>query len=124
MHPAETMMQLAKEGKIDFFRRSWTADYPDAESNFACFYSQNGAPPNYTRFKNKEYDLLYESILKEPSAEKRIPIYKKMEQILLEEAPIVPIFYDQSIRVIHKKVKNLGQNSINHLDLRKVRIEK
>jgi peptide/nickel transport system substrate-binding protein len=47
-----------------------------------------------------------------------------MEQILLEEAPIVPIFYDQSIRVIHKKVKNLGQNSINHLDLRKVRIEK
>lgn len=124
MHPAETMMQLAKEGKIDFFRRSWTADYPDAESNFACFYSQNGAPPNYTRFKNKEYDLLYESILKEPSAEKRIPIYKKMEQILLEEAPIVPIFYDQSIRVIHKKVKNLGQNSINHLDLRKVRLEK
>lgn len=124
MHPAETMMQLAKEGKIDFFRRSWTADYPDAESNFACFYSQNGAPPNYTRFKNKQYDLLYESILKEPSAEKRIPIYKKMEQLLLEEAPIVPIFYDQSIRLIHKNVKNLEQNSINHLDLRTVKIEK
>jgi len=124
MHPAETMMQLAIEGKIDFFRRSWTADYPDAESNFACFYSKNNSPPNYTRFKNARFDVLYESILKEPNAQKRIPIYKKMELILLEEAPIVPIFYDQSIRVIHKKVKNLGQNSINHLDLRNVKLEK
>lgn len=124
MHPAETMMQLAIEGKIDFFRRSWTADYPDAESNFACFYSKNNAPPNYTRFKNTEYDVLYEQILKEPDVKKRIPIYKRMEQIIIEEAPIVPIFYDQSIRLIHKKVKNLGQNSINHLDLRKVKLEK
>jgi peptide/nickel transport system substrate-binding protein len=118
------MMQLAIEGKIDFFRRSWTADYPDAESNFACFYSKNNSPPNYTRFKNARFDALYESILKEPNAQKRIPIYKTMELILLEEAPIVPLFYDQSIRVIHKKVKNLGQNSINHLDLRNVKLEK
>jgi peptide/nickel transport system substrate-binding protein len=118
LHPAEMMMQLAKEGKIAFFRRSWTADYPDAESHLACFYSKNGAPPNYTRFKNKTYDLLYESILANSDPVFRKANFKKMEQILIEESPIVPLFYDQSIRIAPKNIKGIRQNAIHHLDLR------
>ena len=51
------------QGKASFFRGSWLADYPDAENYFTVFYSRNSAPPNYTRFKNADYDHLYEQVL-------------------------------------------------------------
>ena len=122
LHPADIMMQLASKGNIEFFRRSWVADYPDAENFLACFYSKNSTPPNYTRFCNNEFDRLYELCTVEPNIEIRKQYYKKMERILLEEAPIVPIFYDQSIRLVQPNIQGLKQNTLNVLDLKYVKI--
>jgi oligopeptide transport system substrate-binding protein len=124
LHPADMMMQLAAEGKLGFFRRSWMADYPDAENYLACFYSKNGSPPNYTRFSNPDYDKLYERLIREMQPEERKQIVKQMELILIEEAPIVTIFYDQSIRLVQKNIAGLKQNVVNSLDLRRVKIAK
>src|SRR5690606_32288690 len=52
------------KGKATFFRGSWIADYPDAESFLSVFYSQVPAPPTYTRFNNAEFDSLYTQSLK------------------------------------------------------------
>jgi len=122
LHPADMMMQLAAQGKLGFFRRSWMADYPDAENYLACFYSKNGSPPNYTRFSNAQYDRLYEKLITEISPPLRKQLIKQLEQILVEESPIVPIFYDQSIRLVQKNIQGLEQNVVNGLDLRRVRI--
>jgi oligopeptide transport system substrate-binding protein len=122
LHPADMMMQLAAQGKLGFFRRSWMADYPDAENYLACFYSKNGSPPNYTRFSNAQYDRLYEKLITEISPPQRKQLTKQLEQILVEESPIVPIFYDQSIRLVQKNIRGLEQNVVNGLDLRRVRI--
>jgi len=122
LHSADMMMQLAAEGKLDFFRRSWMADYPDAENFLACFYSKNGSPPNYTRFSNQEYDKLYKKLSIETNLKQRKIYTKKMEEILIEEAPFVPIFYDQSIRLVQTNIEGMEQNAVNSLDLRRVRI--
>ena len=122
LHPADMMMQLAAQGKLGFFRRSWMADYPDAENYLACFYSKNGSPPNYTRFSNSNYDKLYEKLVREMQPEVRKQIVKQLELILMEESPIVPIFYDQSIRLVQNNIRGLEQNVVNSLDLRRVRI--
>lgn len=122
LHPADMMMQLAAQGKLGFFRRSWMADYPDAENYLACFYSKNGSPPNYTRFYNAQYDKFYEKLITEISPTHRKELTKQLEQILVEESPIVPIFYDQSIRLVQKNIQGLEQNVVNGLDLRRVRI--
>lgn len=122
LHPADMMMQLAAQGKLGFFRRSWMADYPDAENYLACFYSKNGSPPNYTRFSNAQYDKFYEKLITEISPTHRKELTKQLEQILVEESPIVPIFYDQSIRLVQKNIQGLEQNVVNGLDLRRVRI--
>ena len=98
------------------------ADYPDAENYLACFYSKNGSPPNYTRFSNSNYDKLYEKLVREMQPEVRKQIVKQLELILMEESPIVPIFYDQSIRLVQNKIRGLEQNVVNSLDLRRVRI--
>lgn len=60
-----TLREQMRTGKIGMFRASWIADYPDEESFTTVFYSQNPAPPNYTRFKNIEFDRLYQLAIQE-----------------------------------------------------------
>ena len=122
VQPASFLKEEKSNNRLNFFRGSWIADYPDAENYLACFYSPNFSPngPNYTHFKNQEYDRLYESIFTETNDSFRIEIYHKMENILLAESPVIPLFYDQSIRLISHKVKNMKNTAVNSLDLRRV----
>lgn len=123
LHPADMMMQLAATGQLEFFRRSWMADYPDAENFLACFYSKNGSPPNYTRFSNAKYDMLYEKLISEMNPNIRRSCYRQLEEILVEESPIVPLFYDQTIRLVQPNIEGLSPNVLNTLDLKRVRIK-
>src|SRR6185369_5585103 len=84
--------QTAKSQAL-FFRGSWIADYPDAENYLSCFYSKNPAPPNYTRFHNDEFDALYERALQEQNDISRIELYRKMDELIVADAPVVPLWY-------------------------------
>ena len=108
------------KGTIPMFRASWIGDYPDAENYFSLFYSGNPAPPRYTRFENEAFDTLYESALKENNDSIRYDLYNNMEKILIDEAPIIFLFYDQTALTAGAKWKNLPSNAINLLSLKKV----
>ncbi len=125
MPPATLREQMAR-AEARFFRGSWIADYPDAENFLGLFYGPNRAPqgPNYTHFNNKEYDRLYELSLSMTDNEQRFRLYRQMDSILIDEAPVVFLFYDQSVRFVPHYVKNMSNNALNHLDLRRVRVEK
>ena len=115
--------QTAKSQAL-FFRGSWIADYPDAENYLSVFYSKNPAPPNYTRYHNRAFDLLYEQALAEKNDSARSEIYSAADQIMITDAPVVPLWYDMVIRLVHPYVKSFIPNSLNLLELRKVRLEK
>ena len=117
------LREWMSQGKVDFFRGSWLADYPDAENYFAVFYSKNGSPPNYTRFNNKQFDDLYEKALAENDDAKRYEIYHQMEQIIIDESPVVPLFYDEVLRFSQKNIEGLTPNALNLLNLKRVRIK-
>ncbi|OSY87843.1 ABC transporter substrate-binding protein [Tenacibaculum holothuriorum] len=121
--PPSTLRQGKASGKLPIFRASWIADYPDAENYLSLFYSKNFTPngPNYTHFKNETFDELYEQSIKEVSVDKRYMLYQKMDSIIIEEAPIIPLYYDEVIRFRQKNVKGLGINPIDLLDLRRVK---
>jgi len=123
MTPPALLREWMSQEKAVFFRGSWIADYPDGESYLCMFYSKNTAPPNYTRFKNAAFDALYERALVENDIQKRYELYHQMEQILIEEAPIVPLYYDEVLRFTQNNVKGLEPNAMNLLDLRRVRLE-
>lgn len=116
------LREWMSQGKVDFFRGSWLADYPDAENYFAVFYSRNGSPPNYTRFSNKQFDELYDKALAENDDAKRFELYHQMEQIIIEEAPVVPLFYDEVLRFSQKNIDGLTANGLNLLNLKRVSI--
>jgi peptide/nickel transport system substrate-binding protein len=110
-------------GKVQWFRGSWLADYPDAENYFAVFYSGNDAPPNYTRFANKEFDRLYVAASSKTDEAKRWELYKKMDAIIIDEAPVIPLYYDEVLRFVQPGIKGLSNNAQNLLDLRRVNLQ-
>ena len=65
-------------------------------------------------------DALYEQSISEVNDMNRYRLYQQMDSILIEEAPVVPLFYDQVIRFTRKNVQGLGINPIDMLDLRRV----
>jgi oligopeptide transport system substrate-binding protein len=115
---------LEETAKSDalFFRGSWIADYPDAENYLSVFYGKNPAPPNYTRYKNFAFDKLYEQSLAEKNDSVRIKINQRADQLMIKDAPVVPLWYDMVIRLVQSYVKNFKPNSLNLLELRKVRL--
>ncbi|MEM9821394.1 MAG: ABC transporter substrate-binding protein [Bacteroidota bacterium] len=123
LQESATLRQMMTKGQTPFFRASWIADYPDAESFFTVFYSKNPAPPNYTRFKNAEFDRLYELALNENEDEKRYELYQSMDRILVEEAPVVFLFYDETALFARSNIKGLSKNAINLLSVKRIRKE-
>jgi peptide/nickel transport system substrate-binding protein len=120
--PKSLLLTQTANGDALFFRASWIADYPDPENFLSVFYGENPAPPNYTRYRNKTYDLLYEKAIREPDVQQRINAYRLMDQMLIQDAPIVPLWYDQVIRLVQPEVSGFKTNALNLLDLRKVKL--
>ncbi len=117
------LMEQTSKNVAPFFRGSWIADYPDAENYLSVFYGKNPAPPNYTRYKNPVYDALYEKALAEKNDALRYKLYQQMDKIIIEDAPVVPLWYDMAIHLVHTNIKNFPPNSLNLLELRRTKKE-
>ena len=121
--PEATLRSARSNGKVDMFRSSWVADYLDAENYLSIFYSKNFAPDgsNYFHFKNKIVDSLYNKAFTISDIQERKKLYVTIDSLAMENAIMVPLFYDEVVRFTQKNVKGLGTNPINLLDLRYVR---
>ncbi len=123
VNPPSTLTQSISNGKVSFFKASWIADYPDAENYLSLFYSKNFSPggPDYTHFKSTAFDKLYEQAFLETNDAKRFELYKKMDALVMEEAPVIPLFYDKASRFTRSNVSGLGINPLNLLVLKHVK---
>lgn len=117
-------IENVQSGKNDFFRYAWISDYPDPESFLTLFYGKH-VPQNYEeksyvnfgRFKNKTFDSLFVAARSEPDQKKRYKLFSKAEQIILDEAAFIPLFYDENFRLEQKNVRNLPENLLNYMDM-------
>ena len=112
------LLEQTSKSQALFFRGSWIADYPDAENYLSVFYSKNPAPPNYTRYKNPLFDTLYEKAIAEKNDSLRYTIYQQMDQLVINDAPVVPLWYDMVIHLVHTNIINFTPTSLNILELR------
>ncbi|OWY25662.1 ABC transporter substrate-binding protein [Sphingobacteriales bacterium UPWRP_1] len=123
LNPPSLLREKTAKGDAAFFRASWIADYADAESFLAVLYGNNPAPPNYTRFNNPQYNQRYQAALAQSNPQERHLIYQQSDQILMEEAPVIPLFYDEVLRFTHPNIENLGINPLNLLNCKQVKIK-
>ena len=113
------LLDLTSNSRALFFRGSWIADYPDAENYLSVFYSRNPAPPNYTRYSNKRFDELFEKALMEENDSARYKLYQQADQQVMNDAPVIPLWYDQAIHLVHPYVTGFHPNALNLLELRR-----
>jgi len=113
---------MVANSNLTFFRGSWIADYADAENFLSLFYSGNYSPggPNYTHFASDEFDRLYEKARRVTDFQERIGLYRKMDRIIIENAPVVPLYYDVVVRFSPLDIHGLGSNPMNLMVLKNV----
>lgn len=121
--PPATLREMMAQSKVPFFRGSWIADYPDAENYLSLFYSPNFCPegPNYTHFSNTRFDHLYEEATIEINDSIRGLTYMQMDNLLMEEAPVIILYYDEVLRFHSRNISQLGCNPLNLLNLKYVK---
>ncbi len=117
-----TFREMVAHSKLEFFRGSWIADYPDAENYMALFYSKNFSPtgPNYTHYANKSFDYLYQKAMDETIDSIRYKLYRQMDRIVTNDAVVVPLYYDEVVRFVHHNINGFESNPMNLLNLKYV----
>ena len=118
----------AEKGQLDFWRFGWIADYPDPSNFLYLFHGKNIVPGketsiNYFRYSNPEFDAIYEQALKEIDDEKRMKLYAQCDQILMNDAVVMPLLFNVDIRLINPEVKNFDINELEYRDLSVVYFE-
>jgi peptide/nickel transport system substrate-binding protein len=129
--PNSTLAENMIGGKTNFYFTGWGADFPSPENFLALFYGKDvptGANtksyPNFARYKNATFDKLYEEALVAKSVEEANKKFLKAEQILMADAPIIVLWYDEGYRLVQNYIKNFPNNPMQFRDYSEVYIEK
>ncbi len=103
-------------------RAGWIADYPDPNTFLDMFVTDG--PQNNTNWSNPKYDALIEQAATEADPEQRMEILREAEEILMEELPIIPIYFYVTTNMVQPYVKGFHPNVIDTHPLHLLRIEK
>lgn len=103
---------LASRAAGDFTvaRASWVGDYDDPATFLELFKSDSGN--NYSRWNNQEYDRLIDDAALS-SGESRHGLFQKAESILLQESPIMPVYFYVTVYLLRPEVKNWFPNRLD-----------
>lgn len=118
-------------GKVGFWRFAWIADYPDPVNFLNLYYGKNvpktmeeASYMNPTRYVNKDYDALFEKALGTTNEEERNRLYAKLDQMLVDDAPVLPIYYSVNRRLVQPYVRNFYNNGMEFRSFREVWLDK
>ena len=89
------MLEMVDGYQAQMFDFGWVADYPDEQTFLQLFYSKNSGPGgvNCTAYSNPEYDKFYEQAVVMNPSPQRDALYRKMQDIINEDCPIILQFY-------------------------------
>ena len=104
-----------RTARIDtqLFRSGWIGDYNDAYTFAELMYSTNAQ--NDSGWVNPEYDRLLDTAALERDPEQRAQLMQAAERILLEEAPIIPLYFYVSKHLIKPWVGGYVPNIMDHV---------
>ncbi len=125
--PNADKFNLQTRGEGDLFRDGWIADYPSPESFLSIFYGEpvdktegKVSYPNTTKYVNPEYDKFYKmgrDAIEKDSAAK---YFLMAEKILMNDAPLIPLYYESNYRLISSRLLNFHVNPLRHYDFSEV----
>jgi oligopeptide transport system substrate-binding protein len=96
----------------EVFRSGWIGDYNDANTFAELLYSQNAQ--NDSGWVNARYDALLDEAAREIDLEKRARLLEWAERVLLDETPIIPIYFYNAKHLIKPWVGGFVPNIMDH----------
>lgn len=121
--PNPQKYDLQMHGKSDLIRDGWVADFSSPES-FLSLFVGDGVPadanassyPNTARYQSAAFDLNYKKGRDSNIRDTSYAYFMKAEQTLIDDAVIIPLWYEGSYRLLTNKVKGLHLNAMRYYD--------
>ncbi|MFP9529469.1 peptide ABC transporter substrate-binding protein [Pectobacterium brasiliense] len=99
----QTYIDSRNSGNFDVVRASWVGDYNEPSTFLSLLASHHSG--NIARFKNANYDRVLDEAGNQTNPQALNADYNRAEQILMDEAPIAPIYQYTNGRLIKPWVK-------------------
>jgi oligopeptide transport system substrate-binding protein len=125
--PQKQKLEDAKYARAEIFRAAWIADFPSPE-NFLWILDGSTVPPDDTqpsypntcRYKNPEFDRLFNEGKSAKTQEEAYAAFMKAEQLMINDAPVLMLWYDENYRLVKSNVRNLWSNPMRYRDYSQV----
>ncbi len=117
--------KLVDEGKLPIFLYAWYADVPDPD-NFLAKLFHSRSPRNFFGYANPVVDDVLASARAATDPQMRVERYRKAEQLILDDAPIMPVFHHTYERLFQPYVRSVEVNGLGdpYIPFRKIWLER
>jgi oligopeptide transport system substrate-binding protein len=115
---------FAKRRTLDYsvLRSEWAADFADPKSFLDIF--RGGSSNNHTGWHSAAYDQLLQAADHTADPAARAALLQQAETLLLDEAPIIPIYYFTTVRLVHPAVRGWSDLPLDRHPYKHVWLEK
>jgi peptide/nickel transport system substrate-binding protein/oligopeptide transport system substrate-binding protein len=100
----------------------WGADFPDPESLLLTLFG-TGQADNYVGYSNSDFDALLRQAAAEQDFDVRLQLYADANQLLMNDAVVLPFYYDRSYMLVRPWVHGLTVTPLGILSLERVTVE-
>lgn len=101
---------------------SFIAQYNDPMNTLDLFKFKNN-PKNYPGWEDPTYVSLLNKTNLAANNEERLEVFREVEDFILEEAPIAPIYHFNSLMLVNPRVKNFGVPPAGYMRFDQVKLE-
>ena len=108
----KVFLNSRRTGDYMIARDGWSADYPDAYAFMSLLLKSS--PQNNVKYANSEFDTMIDTSSNETDMTKRYALLHAAEQHLIDDMPVVPLYYYSQIPVVAKNLKGVVQNALNN----------
>lgn len=108
-------------GNYQILLSDWIGDYLDPTTFLDLWRTDSGN--NHTGWKNTGYDALLEAAAQSVNATARAELLRQAETLLLDDAPIAPLYHNTHVYLLQPVVKGWNPTPLDQLDYKQVWLE-
>lgn len=128
--PQKQKLDDQKYGRAEIFRAAWIADFPSPENFLWTLYGgtvpadlTQPSYPNTPRYKSAEFDKYFDLGKSAKTQEESYANFMKASQILMDDAPVMVLWYEESYRLVKSNVHGIYSNPMRYRDYSAVYIK-
>jgi oligopeptide transport system substrate-binding protein len=115
-------LDLDNKNKLPLFHMRWGADYLDAQNFLSTLLASYG-PENHTQYSNPQFDALCSQADSSMDPALRLKLYAQAEDIALQDAAFIPIYFQNDAELISPRVKDIRESVFGHLPHTKLELQ-